>query len=543
MARGSRIWTGSGVVAIAAVVFVTALGVQALTGSPAPEAEGEDAPIPMGEPMRLHEDYAPRFNDAQAISGPMPEGEWNGQGWLFVSAEVGRGVAVYDIATQKPVKWIYSPNSPVPHHPYISPDQRWVIADARFGSETIVIDTEDDFATDYLAFPEGADGEVAGPLHGTWTSDSRTFLVALQRSGRVGVVDLSGDEPRIADVLDVGARVRDIAITPDDTKAFVTMQREDRVAVIDLATWDVRYLQRTDTDYAERGSGSGGGMSSDGRYFAVANTLDDEVAIFDVETEELVHRVADVPAPVNVEFLGDTHLIGTGNRSDGSVSFIDADTGELRKTLETAGGANIPSLGPDGNIWVTHNGAQHVSVVNPLSLEVFKEVPTGVNPHWIQYTPWGSRAFVTNWGGSSVTVLDTERKEALGEIPTALNPNGMAMKTDVTEEEAARALARAEEEDVAGQIALAAEMVLPEPRDESEAVFLNTCTQCHDLGRIVRNNAKGDQWEAIVQRMQGNGAQMTPEEMDQIVAYLKEGRQADLDFGTRYDEAHQNGGG
>src|SRR5690606_32653340 len=118
---------------------------------------------------------------------------------------------------------------------------------------------------------------------------------------------------------------------------------------IDLENWKVDHINRTDTDYGS-GSGSGLGMSADGKYVAVANTLDDEVIIIDTATDQIVHRVGNVPKPVNVEFLGKTHIVSTGNRSDGSFSFIDADKGQLIKTVKTGGGANIAYYGPDGNV-------------------------------------------------------------------------------------------------------------------------------------------------------------------------------------------------
>src|SRR5690606_21125043 len=132
-------------------------------------------------------------------------------------------------------------------------------------------------------------------------------------------------------------------------KAFVTMQGENHVAVVDVGTWEVREIQRAEGDYSDAGGG-GGGMSVDGELFAVSNTPDNEVVIIDTATEEVVHRIQDVPSPVNAEFLGDTHRVGTGNRSDGSFTFIDADSGELLETVKTGGGANIPYLGPDGDI-------------------------------------------------------------------------------------------------------------------------------------------------------------------------------------------------
>jgi YVTN family beta-propeller protein len=493
-------------------------------------------------PMRdLAPGYVARTNTVQSVGAPLPPDgdEWSGRGWIFVAAEVGRGIAVHDLETLAPVAFIYSEESAVPHHPYLSPDQRWVVANARFGNEVIVVDTHDDFATDFLAFPEAADGaDVAGPLHGTFTSDSRYFIVALQRSDRLGVIDMEADGgPAIAEVIDVGDRPRDVYITPDDEKAFFSMQGADTVGVLDIGTWELREIDRTDADYADAGGG-GAGMSVDGELLAISNTPEEQVIIIDTATEEVVHRVAGVPNPVNAEFLGDTHIVGTGNRSDGSASFIDADTGELLGTVETGGGANIPYLGPDGNYWVSHNGAEHVSVIDPDTLEVIEEVGTGVNPHWIHFLPSGSRALATNWGENSVTVIDVARYETLGTFTTGLNPNGIVVKTDVTAEQAAAALER---HDTAGvDVALSSEMVLPPPEDEQEALFLDSCVQCHDVGRIVRNNASTEEeWTAIVERMIGNGAQISDVEATDIIDYLTEGRQQELEFGTRFEEERE----
>lgn len=503
----------------------------------------EDTGFFPGPHRDLADNYVARTNTVQSVGAPLPpDGEaWSGRGWLFVAAEVGRGIAVHDLETSAPVAFIYSEDSAVPHHPYLSPDQRWVIANARFGNEVIVIDTHDDFATEFLAFPEAADGaDVAGPLHGTYTNDGRYFIVALQRSDRIGVIDMEADGgPAIAEVIDVGDRPRDVYITPDDEKAFFSMQGADTVGVLDIGTWELRDIERTEEDYSSAGGG-GAGMSVDGELLAISNTPEEEVIIIDTATEEVVHRVVDVPNPVNAEFLGDTHIVGTGNRSDGSASFIDADTGELLATVKTGGGANIPYLGPDGNYWVSHNGAQHVSVLDPDTFEVLEEIDTGVNPHWIHFLPSGSRALATNWGESSITVIDVARYEALGTFTTGMNPNGMVVKTDVTAEEAEAALDRYES---AGRdVLLSSEMVLPAPEDDQEAVFLNSCVQCHDVGRIVRNNASTEEeWTAIVERMVGNGAQLSDGEISVIIDYLTEGRHQELDFGTKYEEAREAG--
>jgi YVTN family beta-propeller protein len=480
------------------VVLAAACGVEDTSGygrtgeAAAPEpGDGQDLGLFSGRPMAFADGYAPRSNVVQTVASPIPEGGWGGDGWVFVANEVGRGLSVLDLRTLTPVAWIYSPDSEVPHHPYLSPDQRWVSVNTRFGNEVLVVDTHDGLAVTPLAFPESADGdEVAGPLHGTYTSDSRYFLVALQRSGRLGVVDLEApDGPAIAEVIDLGDRPRDVYITPDDAKAFVSMQGEAHVAVVDLDTWEVREIARSDADYRDAG-GAGAGMSVDGTRLAVANTPEDEIVVIDTASEEVIERVGDIPMPVNVEYLGDTHVIGTGNRSDGSVTFVDGEAGRILQTVETGGGANIPYLGPDGRYWVSHNGADHLSVLNAETFEVVDEVRTGVNPHWIHFLPSGSRALVTNWGEDTISVIDTVRRRELVKVRTGLNPNGITVKTDVTTEQARRALAEGGEAGASADIEMASEMVLPEPRDERETLFLDTCVQCHDIGRIVRNTPR-----------------------------------------------------
>ncbi|MEX2504328.1 MAG: hypothetical protein WD378_05725 [Egicoccus sp.] len=501
---------------------------------------GVDQGLFPGSPWTFADDYAPRSNVAQTVAAPLPDGEWGGDGWVFVANEVANGVTILDLRTLTPIDFVYSPDSPVPHHPYLSPDQRWVNANTRFGSNVIVIDTHNEFARTILTFPEAEGGEdVAGPLHGTYTHDSRYFIVALQRSDRVGVVDMQAEGgPEILEVIDIGDRPRDVYVTPDDAKAFISHQGENYVTVVDIGTWEVRRIQRSEADYSSAGGG-GGGMAHDGTLYAVANTPEQQVVIIDTETEEVVHRVDDIPAPVNVEFLGNTHMIGIGNRADGSATFIDADTGELLATVETGGGANIPYMGPDGNIWVTHNGAGHLSVIDPETFEVIDEVAVGVNPHWLHFLPSGSRALATNWGEDKISVIDTVRRRQLATVQTGLNPNGIVVKTDVTPEQAAAALDSERSLQARKDVAAASEMLLPDPRDEQEALFLNTCVQCHDMGRIVRNNSSSyEDWNAIVLRMRGNGAVMNDEEIEEITDYLTEDRHQEIEILTRYAETY-----
>lgn len=469
---------------------------------------------------------------SQVCAPPWAPGVWDGEGWIFAANEVSNGVSVIDARTLEPVRFIQMEGTP--HHVHLSPDGKWVFAGPRYGWYAAAIDT-DNLEVKFIDF--GQD-DPAHPLHWGFDMEGRYAFVTLNRTGELAVIDAATAD--LITRIPIGRKPRDIAVTPDNKKVFVSHQAEGYVSVVDLGTWEARRLHRTDTDYGS-GAGSGMDMSPDGKLLVVSNTADDQLAFFDVETERLVAKVDNVPGPVNVHFLGeDGALIGTGNRSDGSVTFVDRETFTIVKTLKTGAGANIPALGPDGNIWVTHNGERYLSVIDPETLEVTHEIMVQQNPHWILFSPDGRYGFATNWGGNSISVIDVVAKQQVSRVRTGLNPNGVALKVDVPRETLARW--RAHSEEVRQMILDASTLVMNEPRDAREHVFLNTCLTCHDVGRIVRNNHAGDAWIAIVERMKGNGAQMTEEEQQMIVEYLQADMHKSLEIRTKLEQMQLESG-
>ncbi|MGQ9850578.1 MAG: cytochrome P460 family protein [Aggregatilineaceae bacterium] len=55
---------------------------------------------------------------------------------------------------------------------------------------------------------------------------------------------------------------------------------------------------------------------------------------------------------------------------------------------------------------------------------------------------------------------------------------------------------------------------------DANALIDTRCTVCHTRDRIDREQKDADGWAAIVDRMIGYGAQLTPEERDALIAYL-----------------------
>lgn len=59
------------------------------------------------------------------------------------------------------------------------------------------------------------------------------------------------------------------------------------------------------------------------------------------------------------------------------------------------------------------------------------------------------------------------------------------------------------------------------PDGEGKALVAAVCTQCHDLTPLFVYSGDDRQWEIVVHDMIAFGAQVSPQERDNILAYLK----------------------
>lgn len=479
--------------------------------------------------FEIHPDYDSNWWKSQPNGNSTIDPDWDGEGWLLTANEVSEALVISDIQTGEPVK--YFQGAGTPHHVHLNKDMSRAFVTQRYGQTILTIDMET-LELKEIEFP--GMGEKPGPLHLGFTHDGKKVYASLNQTSEVGggLAEIDANTGELLQIIEgVGNRPRDIGITPDDKKLFLSLQSEPYITVIDLDTYEMRHLERTTTDYG-KGSGSGLDVSNDGKYVAVGNTPDDEIAIYDAETEELIKKI-EAPVPVNISFMGNSPYLTSGNRGDGSTTIVNTDTWESQ-TIKTGAGTNIGYLGPDGLWYFSQNGEPYVTVLDPEDNFRIVRKSWGVqNIHWLMWGPDGKTMFGTNWGDRSVTKYDMMKQKHFRQtINTALNPNGMALKTNVPKDLLEQYRSEDNVKKVSEELEKARTLVLPDARDEGEEAFLNTCLNCHDVGRILRNNSKGDQWAAIVDRMEGNGAVMTPEEKEAIFNYLKEDKHSTLDIKT-----------
>jgi cytochrome c5 len=80
--------------------------------------------------------------------------------------------------------------------------------------------------------------------------------------------------------------------------------------------------------------------------------------------------------------------------------------------------------------------------------------------------------------------------------------------------------AKVSKEDVPVLVTYLAQHHAPVPEGPGKAILLNTCTMCHDLGRIRLGRRSPEEWEETLISMLNEGAPLSDEAFPVIHAYL-----------------------
>jgi len=126
--------------------------------------------------------------------------------------------------------------------------------------------------------------------------------------------------------------------------------------------------------------------------------------------------------------------------TDGStVEVIDIATGRAVYIIDLGKPArpHCAKFGPDGRLYVSAELAKAIDVIDPRTLQVIAEVPTGrLDSHMFVISPDGSRAYTANVFAGSVSVLDLQGRSLIATIPVAgevqrisISPDGHTVYT------------------------------------------------------------------------------------------------------------------
>ena len=146
----------------------------------------------------------------------------------------------------------------------------------------------------------------------------------------------------------------------------------------------------------------------------VVNKTDDSVSILDAATGKPRFTVPVDRGPHEVETFPDGRVAavssyGSKGAPGRTVSLVDVGSGKVLSRIDIGEGSRPHGLKVvrDGRLLVTAEGMRELVVVNPREGKVVARYPTGHDiSHLVAASPDGKRAYVTSLSAGAVTVID-----------------------------------------------------------------------------------------------------------------------------------------
>lgn len=206
-----------------------------------------------------------------------------------------------------------------------------------------------------------------------------------------------------------------IAHDPRRDRLYVSDWYNARIWVIDAQRLQI--LETLQTGSAPAGLD----ISPDGRWLASADRDADAVSLFDLNRAHSEARSATVGMrPFGLAFAPDGRLFVANVGSD-DVSVLEPGSGETLATIPV--GARPYGIAfAQGRAFVTNQYADSLSVIALDRLAVTRTLDVGEYPEGVGVGGPDGPVVVANWFSNTVTLIDPSSLAVLGEIPTGDGP-------------------------------------------------------------------------------------------------------------------------
>jgi DNA-binding beta-propeller fold protein YncE len=134
-----------------------------------------------------------------------------------------------------------------------------------------------------------------------------------------------------------------------------------------------------------------------------------------------------------VPIYGDSG-VGLPGTDGSAIDVVDLETRRTIQTIKFDRGVrpHCAVIGPkDGMLYVTTELKQSVTVIDPRSLKIVGEIPTGQpESHMLAISPDGTRGYTANVGPGTVSVLDIANRKTLNVIKIANHVQRISVSAD-----------------------------------------------------------------------------------------------------------------
>ncbi|MGB9930086.1 MAG: DUF7507 domain-containing protein, partial [Methanosarcina sp.] len=235
-------------------------------------------------------------------------------------------------------------------------------------------------------------------------------------SNTVSVIDTATNT--VVTTVGVGNYPVGVAVSPDETKVYVTNYFDNSISVIDATTNTVATIINTENNP------EGIIVSPDGTKLYVINYGSNTVSVFDAATTNIIFTVNVGVNPVGVAFSPDGTKVYVTNEKNENVSVINTTTNSVVDSIVVGSYPYGVVVSPDGTkVYVTNYHSSTVSVINTTNNTIIATI-NGASAYegGIDITPDGTRVYATNYYNNSIIVIDTATNEIIDTVPVGRGP-------------------------------------------------------------------------------------------------------------------------
>lgn len=244
---------------------------------------------------------------------------------------------------------------------------------------------------------------------------------------------------KAAGVVRVGRQPKQIKVTPDGRKAYVTNFGGKSITVLDLKRFKVLRTLRTGGAPVELD------ITPDSRYAYVTNfdkVTDDGPRAglwkIDTNTDKIVARIKGHRYPKGVVISPDGKLVYFSSWwwPKGYMVVADVKTNRIVKKTRVWNRPRGMSLSPDGKwLYLCNFGDKSregmgLAIINTRNLRRKYMVYTGYLPRHVTRSPSGHRVYVSNLGASTITTLNPKTGRVLRKTRLATGPKTIDISKD-----------------------------------------------------------------------------------------------------------------
>ncbi|MEO0913590.1 MAG: YVTN family beta-propeller repeat protein [Pseudomonadota bacterium] len=123
--------------------------------------------------------------------------------------------------------------------------------------------------------------------------------------------------------------------------------------------------------------------------------------------------------------------IWISNEKDDTISVIDTESLEVIKTYETGERPRGITFSKDySRLYICASDSNTVQVMDPDTGEILHELPSGEDPEQFVLHPDDRHLYIANEDDAITTVVDTETRKVVAQIDVGVEPEGMAVSPD-----------------------------------------------------------------------------------------------------------------